>query len=492
MKKILVANRGEIAVRIMKTCREMGIATVAVASEIDMDAYHAEFADECVFLGPNPAGESYLAIDKVIEAAKQTGADGIHPGFGFLSENAAFAEAVGEAGVKFIGPSAEVIAAMGSKQASKRIMSKAGVPLVPGYHGDDQSPALLAEQAEAIGFPVLIKASAGGGGKGMRVVPNPEAFTQALATAKREALNAFGDDTVLLEKYLEEPHHIEFQIFGDEQGHIVHLFERECSIQRRHQKIVEETPSPALNEALRAKMAKAALDAAKAVNYTSAGTVEFMLDRHGNFYFLEMNTRLQVEHPITEMVTGLDLVRWQILVAAGESLPLSQSQIQATGHSLEVRIYAEDPDHEFLPQTGQVIGLWEPEGLGIRLDSGIRRGDHVSIHYDPMLAKLITWAPTREIAIEKMRAALNHFSIHGVRTNLGFLGRVLGHQAFQDGNTPTSFIESHRDSLGLRSDHLEKAMGLVFLTAGSARRPGAKSEVQAEPWDTLTGWRAMA
>lgn len=492
MKKILIANRGEIAVRIMRTCREMGIATVAVASEVDRGAYHAKYADECVLLGPGPAGESYLAIDKVIDAAKETGADAIHPGFGFLSENAAFAKAVEGAGIKFIGPTPEVIAAMGSKQASKRIMSEAGVPLVPGYHGTEQSPDFLADQAQSIGYPVLIKASAGGGGKGMRVVPSAEHFEQALATAKREARNAFGDDTVLLEKYLEEPHHIEFQIFGDEKGNIVHLFERECSIQRRHQKIVEETPSPALNDSLRSQMAEAALNAARAVNYTSAGTVEFMLDGKGHFYFLEMNTRLQVEHPITEMVTGLDLVRWQILVAKGQSLPLSQSQIQACGHSLEVRVYAEDPDHEFLPQTGRIVGLWEPEGLGVRVDSGVREGDEVSIHYDPMLAKLITWAPSRDIAIEKMLNALNHYGIHGLRTNLSFLGRVLSHPAFIDGKTPTSFINSHRESLTPVHAHLEKAMGMVFLARASTGKSEGKTNVQTEPWDVLQGWRAMA
>lgn len=489
MKKVLIANRGEIAVRIMKTCREMGLGTVAIASEADRHALHVEVADQSVVIGPAPANESYLVIQKVIDAALQTGADAIHPGFGFLSENADFARAVAQAGLTFIGPSAEVISAMGSKKAAKEIMGEAGVPLVPGYHGENQDPKFLVEQAIAMGFPILIKASAGGGGKGMRVVHNAEGFAEALATAKREAMNAFGDDTVLLEKFLVNPRHIEFQIFGDEHGQKVHLFERECSIQRRHQKIVEETPSPGLDEVTRARMAEAALKAAEAVNYTSAGTVEFMLDEDGSFYFLEMNTRLQVEHPITEMLTGLDLVRWQLLVAAGEKLPLRQEEILPRGHSLEVRVYAEDPENGFLPQTGTISGYWEPQGFGIRVDSGVRQGDEVSIYYDPMLAKLITWGSDRQVSRQKMLAALSQYAVHGLRTNLGYLRRILLHEAFIAGETPTNFVQRHEADLGQDEAHLDHALGLIHLADGTHSEQGSQEKL--DPWQALRGWRSL-
>lgn len=493
MKKVLIANRGEIAVRIIKTCREMGLATVAIASEADQHSVHAQAADTWVPVGPSPANESYLVIENVLEAAKSSGADAIHPGFGFLSENAGFARAVKEAGLIFIGPEPETIAAMGSKKASKEIMAQAGVPLVPGYHGSDQSESSLKAEAEKIGYPVLIKASAGGGGKGMRVVERGEDFSAALSTARREALGAFGDDTVLLEKYLMRPRHIEFQVFGDNHGNRVHLFERECSIQRRHQKIIEETPSPALTPELRQAMAEAALKAANAVNYTSAGTVEFMLDEGGAFYFLEMNTRLQVEHPITEMLTGLDLVRWQIMVAAGEPLPLRQEDIQARGHSLEVRVYAEDPDHQFLPQTGRIVGYWEPRGLGVRVDSGVQMGDEVSIYYDPMLAKLITWGPDREISRQKMLVALSNYAIHGVRTNITYLRSLLEHPAFIAGDTPTSFISQHGSDLLPKHAYLQQAMALSHLTGhADSSRPPSESPHVIDVWDSLRGWRSLA
>ncbi len=492
MKKVLIANRGEIACRIIKTCREMGLATVAVASEPDRNAPHAREADEYRVIGPGPVTDSYLQAGKIIEVALETGADAIHPGFGFLSENAAFARAVSDAGLVFIGPAAEVIQAMGSKMESKRLMAAAGVPVVPGYHGEEQDADSLAKRAEEIGFPVLIKASAGGGGKGMRAVYEPGRFREELGAAKREARAAFGDDSVLLEKYLERPRHIEFQVFGDQRGNLVHLYERECSIQRRHQKILEETPSTALDGPLRARMAEAALAAAGAVNYSNAGTVEFMLDTDGSFYFLEMNTRLQVEHPVTEMLTGLDLVRWQIMVARGEPLPMKQSQITARGHALEVRVYAEDPQHGFLPQTGRLIRYQEPEGLGVRVDSGVAEGDEVSIFYDPMLAKLITWAMTREDAIHKMEHALMAYCIHGVKTNLSFLKAIVTEAHFQRGETYTDYLKNHMPASEPSRELVETALA---LTAAAGAAPGSEPMAVSrsqDPWDCLNGWRMRA
>ena len=486
MKKILIANRGEIAVRIIKTCREMGIATVAVASEADTHAYHAQFADECVSVGPAPASESYLRSDKILEAALQSKADAIHPGYGFLSENADFAAAVQEAGIRFIGPTAHVIGQMGSKRQAKQLMADAGVPVVPGYNGEDQSVTNLKKQAERIGFPVLIKASAGGGGKGMRVVEDIASFQRHLETAKREAKNAFGDDTVLLERYLQKPRHVEFQIFGDHHGNVIHLFERECSIQRRHQKILEETPSPGLSEQVRKKMAEAAVTAAKSVGYTNAGTVEFMLDQDQQFYFLEMNTRLQVEHPVTEFLTGLDLVRLQIQVALGEKLPWSQSEITARGHAIEVRVYAEDPP-QFLPQTGTIHCYREPEGLGIRVDSGVRTGDEVTIYYDPMLAKLIALGATRQEAVEKLRKALGEYAIHGVKTNLAFLGAILNQKAFLRGETTTDYLQHHFPVFSPADDLLQTALALTPL---AGERPTSVSrDARKDPWEQINSWR---
>ncbi|HKO09841.1 MAG TPA: biotin carboxylase N-terminal domain-containing protein, partial [Alphaproteobacteria bacterium] len=395
--KILIANRGEIACRIIRTARRLGIKTVAVYSEADRHARHVALADTARLIGPAPARESYLKIEAILAAAAATGAEAIHPGYGFLSENAAFAEACEKAGFVFIGPPASAIRAMGSKSEAKRLMEKAGLPVVPGYHGADQGLARLRAAAERIGFPVLIKASAGGGGKGMRVVERAEALPSALASAKREAASAFGDDRVLLEKYLARPRHIEIQLFADAHGNAVHLFERDCSIQRRHQKVIEEAPAPGMTEKRRAQMGAAAVAAAAAIGYRGAGTVEFIVDEDGSFHFMEMNTRLQVEHPVTEMITGQDLVEWQLRVAAGEPLPLGQDDLAISGHAFEARLYAEDPERDFLPATGRLRHLRFPaEGAHVRVDTGVAEGDQVTIHYDPMLAKLIVWDRDRE------------------------------------------------------------------------------------------------
>ncbi|TRZ58399.1 MAG: ATP-grasp domain-containing protein, partial [Rhodocyclaceae bacterium] len=421
--KILIANRGEIACRVIKTARRLGIRTVAVYSAADAQARHVRMADEAVLLGPAAARESYLAGDKILAAAKQTGAQAIHPGYGFLSENAVFAEACQRAGVVFIGPPVAAIKAMGSKSAAKALMAEAGVPLVPGYHGDQQAPEFLKTHAEAIGYPVLIKASAGGGGKGMRVVTRPMDFLEALASCKREGQSSFGDEQVLLERYLQRPRHIEMQIFGDTLGNVVHLFERDCSVQRRHQKVLEEAPAPGMTTERRAAMGKAAVDAAKAVGYVGAGTVEFIADHDfassGTFFFMEMNTRLQVEHPVTEMITGLDLVEWQLLVAAGEPLPLAQEQLAIRGHALEARIYAEDPDKGFLPSTGRLVHLAPPdESLHVRVDTGVEQGDEITPHYDPMISKLIVWDETRERTLARMLQALAQYRVVGVANNV--------------------------------------------------------------------------
>ncbi len=397
-EKILIANRGEIACRIIRTCRRLGIRTVAVYSDADTESLHVRSADEAVHLGGSPAQESYLAIDKIIAAARKTGAAAIHPGYGFLSENAAFAEACAEAGIVFIGPPPSAIRSMGSKSAAKALMQQAGVPLTPGYHGDNQDPDFLYQQAESIGYPVLIKASAGGGGKGMRRVDAPSDFYASLASCKREAVSAFGDDQVLIEKYIVQPRHIEIQIFADQLGGVMSLFERDCSVQRRHQKVLEEAPAPGMTETQRAAMSKAACDAARAVGYVGAGTVEFIVDAHGSFHFMEMNTRLQVEHPVTEMITGLDLVEWQLRIAAGEPLPLSQDQLHIQGHAIEARIYAEDPANGFLPSTGKIIYLKTPtQSKHVRIDAGVEQNDEITPFYDPIIAKLIVWDETRDL-----------------------------------------------------------------------------------------------
>ena len=448
ISKILIANRGEIACRIMRTAKRLGIATVAVYSDEDMNALHVKTADQAVRLGPAKASESYLCIDKIIQAAQATGADAIHPGYGFLSENAQFAQACIENDLIFIGPSVDAIKAMGSKSAAKTIMQEAKVPLVPGYHGEQQSPELLAQEAEKIAYPVLLKAAAGGGGKGMRIVWQAEEFDSALAAAKREAQASFSDQIMLVEKYLTEPRHVEIQVFCDQHGNAVYLFERDCSVQRRHQKVVEEAPAPGLKAETRAAMGEAAVRAAQAINYCGAGTVEFLLDSDGKFYFMEMNTRLQVEHPVTEMITGQDLVEWQIIVANGQPLPMEQSALQINGHAMEVRIYAEDPNNEFLPCTGLIKQLIHPpESTHLRLDTGVSSGDSVGIHYDPMIAKLIVSGENRAQAIARMDQALNQYVLVGVTTNTHYLQSVINTQAFKHAQLTTDFVERHANAI---------------------------------------------
>jgi len=449
-KKILVANRGEIAIRILRACKELGIKTVGVYSDADKNALHIRHADEAIHIGDSSPKESYLNADVLIRAALDSKVDAIHPGYGFLSENASFAGKVASAKLTFIGPSADSIRLMGDKAESKMAMKKAGVPTVPGFEGLDSKDDFK-KAAQEIGYPVLVKAAAGGGGKGMRVVNTESELTESIEGARREALNAFGDERLLIEKYLPAAHHIEFQVFGDQHGNLVHLFERECSVQRRHQKIIEETPSPLLTPELRAQMGEAAVKAARAVNYYNAGTVEFIFDpilftlRQGSgqaFYFLEMNTRLQVEHPITELTTGLDLVQWQIRVAAGEHFPYSQEQLTQRGHAIECRVYAEDAANGFLPSTGKLLQYIEPRGPGIRVDSGFTAGDEVTHFYDPLLAKLIVHAEDRETAIQKMQAALKEYVVHGVITNIDFLQDVLSHPDFANGQVTTRWVET--------------------------------------------------
>ena len=432
-KKILIANRGEIAVRIMTTCREMGIRAVAVYSEADRNALHVKAADEAYYIGSAPAAQSYLHIDTILDIAQRSGAEAIHPGYGFLSENAAFVEACTAAGIVFIGPPADAMRLMGSKIAARQLAFSVDAPTIPGYNGESQVDAVLEREAIRIGFPLLIKASAGGGGKGMREVHFPTDFLEQLAGARREALAAFGDDTVFLERLIQQPRHVEIQVLGDTFGNLIYLGERECSIQRRHQKIVEESPSVALTPALRSEMGTAAVRIAKAAGYVNAGTIEFILDDEKRFYFLEMNTRLQVEHPVTEFVTGLDLVRHQLLIAAEQPLQLQQEQVGPRGHAIETRLYAEDPDQNFLPSTGTVTRFVQPHGPGIRVDSGIESGDEITQYYDPMIAKLIVYAENRPAAIERMRNALEQCAVFGVKTNVSLLHSIMIHPAFQKG-----------------------------------------------------------
>lgn len=443
--KILIANRGEIAIRIIRACRELGIKTVAVYSEADKNAQHVQLADESILLGEAAPKESYLNVDKLIRAALDSKADAIHPGYGFLSENASFAAEVDSAHLTFIGPSADSIRAMGDKAESKILMKRSGVPTVPGFEGLT-SDGEFKKAAKEIGYPVLIKASAGGGGKGMRVVNTESELSEAIESARREALNSFGDENLLIEKYLADAHHVEFQVFGDKHGNLVHLFERECSVQRRHQKIIEETPSPLLTPEIRAKMGEAAVAAARAVNYYNAGTIEFIFDPLlSTFYFLEMNTRLQVEHPITELVAGIDLVQWQIRIAAGERFPFTQSDFHQHGHAIECRVYAEDPSNGFLPSTGRLLQFLEPRGPGIRVDSGFITGSEVNHFYDPLLAKLIVHAENRETAIQRMQIALREFVVHGVVTNIDFMQAVLKHEDFAHSKISTRWVEQSFD-----------------------------------------------
>jgi 3-methylcrotonyl-CoA carboxylase alpha subunit len=491
-KKILIANRGEIACRVMRTARRLGAACVAVYSDADAEAMHVTMADEAYRIGPPPAAESYLRIDAIIAAAKRAGAEAVHPGYGFLSENPAFVEACDKAGLVFIGPPASAIRAMGLKDAAKRLMEKAGVPVVPGYHGDKQDAGFLAREAERIGWPVLIKARAGGGGKGMRRVDNAKDFKAALEGAQREAQSSFGDAAVLVEKYVAKPRHIEVQVFADSHGHAIHLNERDCSLQRRHQKVIEEAPAPGMTPEMRAAMGRAAVEAALAVGYRGAGTVEFIVDaseglRADRFYFMEMNTRLQVEHPVTEAITGLDLVEWQLRVAAGEPLPLLQSEVPIRGHAFEARIYAEDAEKGFLPATGTLRHLHLPAD-NARVDTGVREGDTITPYYDPMIAKVIVHGPSRAVALNKLTRALQETRAVGCVTNVAFLEALSRNARFAAGDVDTGLIASEISTLTMVPARSPTAVGVGSLAAlGLLQRTDSR-----DPWDTLVAWRAWA
>ena len=494
-KKILIANRGEIAVRIMATCRAMGITTVAVYSDADRSALHTQTADEAYAIGPAPAAQSYLNIAAILEVARQSDAEAIHPGYGFLSENAAFVEACEQASIVFIGPPAPAMRLMGSKIAAKRLAQSVGAPTIPGYNGESQDDETLLQEARRIGFPVLIKASAGGGGKGMREVHKEMDFLDQLAGARREAISAFGDGTVFLERLLLQPRHVEIQVLGDTSGHLIHLGERECSIQRRHQKIVEESPSVALSPALRAEMGAAAVRIAQAAGYVNAGTLEFMLDSDKRFYFLEMNTRLQVEHPVTELVTGLDLVRQQIRIAAGEPLDIAQEAISPRGHAIEVRLYAEDPQHNFLPSTGTISSFVSPSGPGVRVDSGVQSGDEISQYYDPMIAKLIVYGEDRPAAIARLRDALRQQAVFGVQTNASLLLAIADHPAFSEGQTYTNFLETYslldtpQEAQPL-DPYALYAAALLDMGSTSISNAAHNGMLQSHnPWYALGAWR---
>ncbi|MGH6639519.1 MAG: acetyl-CoA carboxylase biotin carboxylase subunit, partial [Polaromonas sp.] len=494
-KKILIANRGEIACRVAATARRMAIKTVAVYSDADISAKHVSFCDEAIHIGGSAPKDSYLRWERIIEAAKATGAQAIHPGYGFLSENEEFAQACAKAGLVFIGPPASAIKAMGLKAESKQLMEKAGVPLVPGYHGSDQDPAMLKHEADRIGYPVLIKASAGGGGKGMRAVDKPEDFDAALASCKREAINSFGDDAVLVEKYAQRPRHIEIQVFGDTHGNYVYLFERDCSVQRRHQKVLEEAPAPGMTPEMRAQMGLAAVAAARAVNYVGAGTVEFIVEQRAdgsmNFFFMEMNTRLQVEHPVTEAITGLDLVEWQLRVAAGEKLPLAQDQLRIHGHAIEARICAENPENNFLPATGTLHVYRKPactsfERGAVRVDDGVREGDTISPFYDSMVAKLIVHGQTREEALARLDDALAQTRIVGLNTNVQFLRHVVRSPSFAQANLDTALIERERAVL-----FQQEPVGLAMAAAAAIAQTllNEKAAEGADPFSRRDGWQ---
>jgi len=489
--KILIANRGEIALRVIRSCREMGIATVAVYSDSDIKALHKIEADEAVYIGLSEPSQSYLNIDKIIDAAKQTGSQAVHPGYGFLSENADFADRCKREELVFIGPPANVIRNLGDKITARQIMQESGVPVIPGMSEEAADPDTWIQNADQIGYPVLIKASAGGGGKGMRVVHSSDGLVESCWAASREAEAAFGSGVIFMEKYLEKSRHVEIQILADSQGNAIHLLERECSIQRRHQKIIEETPSPALNPELRNAMGKAAVQAAKASGYVNAGTVEFILDTDNQFYFLEVNTRLQVEHPITEMITGVDLVREQLHVAANLPLTLNQQDIEGRGHSIECRIYAEDPENEFFPSPGKIIFLKEPSGPGIRNDCGVYSGFEVPVEYDPILSKLVVHASTREQAIQKMIQALKSYAVLGVKTSIPFLIDVLSHHAFSEGDTYTDFIDTYFQGWKQETKGLEIAAIVYAAHAMIPKKNTLESDVtQLTPWQTLGNWKA--
>jgi 3-methylcrotonyl-CoA carboxylase alpha subunit len=499
--KILIANRGEIACRIIKTAKKMGILTVAVYSDADKDALHVHMADEAVYLGPSPSRESYLVADKVIAAAKKTGAQAIHPGYGFLSENAEFCRNCAKHNITFIGPPVEAIEAMGSKSAAKNIMEKAQVPLVPGYHGEDQSEQVIKKSADDMGYPVLLKATAGGGGKGMRQIWTEDEFSEGFSAAKREAMSSFGDDTMLVEKYLTEPRHVEIQVFCDNHDNAVYLFERDCSVQRRHQKVIEEAPAFKMSDFLRKKMGESAIKSAQAIGYQGAGTVEFLLDVDGSFYFMEMNTRLQVEHPVTEMISGQDLVEWQLRVAADEILPKNQDELVINGHAFEARIYAEDPNNDFLPATGKLQLLKTPiESEHVRIDTGVRQGDDVSVFYDPMIAKLIVWDENRAKALQRLAKALREYRIDGVTTNIDFLYNVATTEAFKQENIDTGFIEKNNNAIFHQASTSEESLAIVdklpiaalFLVlslAENSKSCALQSSDPHSPWHDSNAWR---
>jgi acetyl-CoA carboxylase biotin carboxylase subunit len=492
-QKILIANRGEIAVRIIRACRELGIASVAVYSQADRHAMHVRMADQALLIGEAPVGQSYLRVERLLEAARQSGAQAIHPGYGLLSENAGFAQAVQEAGLVFIGPSPQAIRAMGDKAEARRRVAENGVPVVPGYQGADDEPELLAAAA-GLGYPILVKATAGGGGKGMRIAWQAADLIEAVHASRREAQHAFGDGRLILERYLASAHHVEFQVLGDHHGALLHLFERDCSVQRRHQKIIEESPSPVLDDTLRQAMGEAAVRAAQAVAYTNAGTVEFILDPQSRaFYFLEMNTRLQVEHPVSEAVTGLDLAQWQIRIAAGERLPFRQSDLFQRGHALECRLYAEDPERSFLPATGRVQRFLSPKGPGVRVDSGVADGDEITVHYDPLIAKVIVHAEDRPAAIRKMQAALRETVLLGITTNLHFLQEVLAHPDFQAGKTATTWVEANFQEWSQPAcAPAPEVLIAAALSEGLALRAATTATPEADPyspWLSLGGFR---
>lgn len=490
--KILIANRGEIACRVIQTAHRLGVKCVAVYSEADANSRHVAMADEAFLLGPAPSTESYLRADKIIEICKQSGAQAVHPGYGFLSENTEFAEALEENGITFIGPPSSAIAAMGSKSAAKEIMSHASVPLVPGYHGEDQDPALLKQESEKCGFPQLLKAVAGGGGKGMRVVESIEEFDEALVSACREAKKAFGNPDMLIERYLTQPRHVEIQVFCDKHGNGIYLAERDCSVQRRHQKVIEEAPAPGLSDEVRVAMGEAAVRAAQAIDYVGAGTVEFLYDVDGSFYFMEMNTRLQVEHPVTELITGQDLVEWQLRIADGSELPISQDQVKVRGHALEARIYAEDPDNDFLPATGSLKYLRTPaENAHVRVDTGVIEGDEVSVFYDPMIAKLIVWDENREAAINRMVQALEEYRIAGLKTNTRFLRNLANAGPFREQDLDTGFIDKHRELL-FPANRLDQQFCLAIAAAYFLETAKAGNTIKGDtfsPFSSQNGWR---
>ncbi|KAM9797811.1 methylcrotonoyl-CoA carboxylase subunit alpha, mitochondrial [Syngnathus typhle] len=496
IEKVLIANRGEIACRVMRTAKKMGVRSVAVYSDADRHSMHVAMADEAYHIGPPAPQQSYLNMGKVLEVAKKSGSHAVHPGYGFLSENTEFAEACKENGIIFIGPPSSAIRDMGIKSTSKHIMSAAGVPIIGGYHGDDQSDERLRAEAEKIGYPVMIKAVRGGGGKGMRIARSDSEFLEQLQSARREATKSFNDDVMLIEKFVEDPRHVEVQVFGDMHGNAVYLFERDCSVQRRHQKIIEEAPGPGIDAEVRRKLGEAAVRAAKAVNYVGAGTVEFIMDAQHNFFFMEMNTRLQVEHPVSEMITGTDLVEWQLRVAAGERLPLLQDDITLTGHSFEARIYAEDPNNDFLPGAGPLLHLSAPPSdQHTRIETGVRQGDEVSVHYDPMIAKLVVWGEDRCAALKKLRYCLRQYNIVGLSTNIDFLLSLSGHPQFEAGNVSTGFIPQHYADLFPTPEApsgvavCQAALGLLLHERKATEDFAGTSGDPFSPFGSSSGWR---